>query len=193
MLEFFFVSNDQLSFAHSTNLLIVLTSILLLIAIYLVFETRLLINIIALSFFSFVISACYLLMDAPDVAMTETALGVCLSTCIFLSVLKNYNGTIENVKNSKLKIVITLLMIFCLIEILLYLGLNITSYGSNKTALHNNINQYFLKNTQKDIGIPSFVAAMLASYRGYDTLGETAVILIAGIAIVFIVVTKKSK
>jgi multicomponent Na+:H+ antiporter subunit B len=30
------------------------------------------------------------------------------------------------------------------------------------------------------------VAAILASYRGFDTLGETAVILIAGLAVIVI-------
>ena len=35
-------------------------------------------------------------------------------------------------------------------------------------------------------GWPNVVTAVLASYRGYDTLGETAVIFTAGIAVLLI-------
>ena len=35
-------------------------------------------------------------------------------------------------------------------------------------------------------GLPNVVTAVLASYRGYDTLGETAVIFTAGIAVLLI-------
>ena len=34
-----------------------------------------------------------------------------------------------------------------------------------------------------EIGVPNMVTAVLASYRGYDTLGETTVIFTAGIAV----------
>jgi multicomponent Na+:H+ antiporter subunit B len=35
-------------------------------------------------------------------------------------------------------------------------------------------------------GLPNVVTAVLASYRGYDTLGETTVVLTAGIAVLLI-------
>ncbi len=44
-------------------------------------------------------------------------------------------------------------------------------------------NRYYLINSQKDIGIPSVVASILASYRGYDTMLETLVVLIAGMGV----------
>ena len=34
-----------------------------------------------------------------------------------------------------------------------------------------------------DTSVPNIVTAVLASYRGYDTLGETTVIFTAGIAV----------
>ena len=51
--------------------------------------------------------------------------------------------------------------------------------------------KYYLENAKNDIGIPSVVAAILASYRGYDTLGETSVILIAGLAVILILAKRK--
>ena len=43
-----------------------------------------------------------------------------------------------------------------------------------------------IKNTKSEIGINSFVAAILASYRGFDTLCETCVIFLAGISVLLI-------
>ncbi|MDA8545131.1 hypothetical protein N9L05_04955, partial [Alphaproteobacteria bacterium] len=41
----------------------------------------------------------------------------------------------------------------------------------------------FIKGSADDIGIPNVVTSVLASYRGYDTLGETVVIFTAAIAV----------
>jgi multicomponent Na+:H+ antiporter subunit B len=42
----------------------------------------------------------------------------------------------------------------------------------------------YLQRSGEEIGIPNVVTSVLASYRGYDTLGETAVIFTAGIAVI---------
>ena len=34
-----------------------------------------------------------------------------------------------------------------------------------------------------DTGIPNVVTSVLASYRGFDTLGETTVVFVAGLAV----------
>ena len=184
---------DSLDFFHSSNFLCICSSILFIISIYLIFEARLLVNVILLSFFSSLIGLCYLLMDAPDVAMTEAALGVCLSTCIFVRVVDRCKDKELPHKEASFKLVITTTLLLALVALLIYFGKNILPYGSSDTAFHNNINKYYLDNTKQEIGIPSFVAAMLASYRGYDTLVETTVILVAGISIAFIIGSVKSK
>jgi multicomponent Na+:H+ antiporter subunit B len=40
---------------------------------------------------------------------------------------------------------------------------------------------YYIKNAYKDTHTPNIVTAILADYRGFDTLGETVVIFAAGI------------
>jgi hypothetical protein len=39
----------------------------------------------------------------------------------------------------------------------------------------------------EDIDVPNAVTAILASYRGYDTLGETAVVFTAGIGVLMLI------
>jgi len=38
-----------------------------------------------------------------------------------------------------------------------------------------------------DIDIPNVVTGILASYRGYDTLGETAVVFTAGVGVLMLI------
>jgi len=45
------------------------------------------------------------------------------------------------------------------------------------------ISQYFITETYNDTKVPNLVTAVLADYRGYDTMFETVVIFAAGIAI----------
>ncbi|MDN5862551.1 MAG: Na(+)/H(+) antiporter subunit B, partial [Salinisphaera sp.] len=44
-----------------------------------------------------------------------------------------------------------------------------------------------------EIGVPNVVSAVLASYRGYDTLGETTVIFTAAIAVLMLLGTRRRK
>lgn len=194
MIDYFTISPTYIIFNHSTICLIIIIFLLLAISITLILQSKILYNILSLSVFSALISFCYLLMDAADVAMTEISLGACLSTAIILKSLNRINHKSSNIdKNEVVKVSLALILISALIFSLIYFGHNIEVYGSSKTLLHNNINQYYLKNTAQDIGINSFVAALLAGYRGYDTLGETAVILLAGIAIIFIIGAAKKQ
>ena len=75
--------------------------------------------------------------------------------------------------------------------ILTIASLDLPLYGHPNTEVQSHLTKYYIENTKNDIGIPSIVAAILASYRGYDTLGETSVILIAGIAVVLILARRR--
>jgi len=41
----------------------------------------------------------------------------------------------------------------------------------------------YLEQSGTEIGIPNVVTSVLASYRGYDTFGETTVIFTAGMSV----------
>lgn len=48
------------------------------------------------------------------------------------------------------------------------------------------VSRHYIAHTEEDTRVPNIVTAVLADYRGYDTMFETTVIFIAGIAIVAI-------
>lgn len=176
---------DSVDFINSQFLLVVILILLILTTIRLALSRSLLENIFLMSLFGVLISICYLIMDAPDVAMTEAALGACLSTCVLLNFIKMIDD--NNVATNKLvKILPALILCVTLVSILIYMGSDMGQYGSVTGTIHNKVAKYYIDNTQQDIGIPSPVAAILANYRGYDTLGETTVILIAGLGVMLI-------
>jgi multicomponent Na+:H+ antiporter subunit B len=144
-------------------------------------------SIITLAAYSLICALLYILMDAPDVSLTEAAINACISTCILLVVQKTL---IINEDQSNFNLFIFLLC-FLIFLILTFIILTLFPFGSYET-ITNKTAAYYLDNTHRDIGINSVVAAILASYRGYDTLGETLVILTAGISVIMILQPKNT-
>jgi multicomponent Na+:H+ antiporter subunit B len=183
---------EIIDFQLGCLLLVAILVILSIILIKLIFCNSLLETIIINSVVSLLISLSYLLMDAPDVAMTEVALGACLSSCVFLSFLNRLpKSQKSNLKKTRLITSSIICLLFILVVSLA--GVDLPIYGAIDSEVQNHLSKYYIENTKTDIGIPSFVAAILASYRGYDTLGETAVILIAGISVLLLFSQKSNK
>ena len=55
--------------------------------------------------------------------------------------------------------------------------------GQLTAPIHQHIAHEYIKGSKEDIGIPNIVTSVLASYRGYDTFGETIVVFTAGVAV----------
>ena len=188
MIEFFELP-FKLDFTVDEILLVISSLVLVASCLRLMQTISLVESVIIMSIFSLFLSLCYLFMDAPDVAMTETALGACLSTCVLLNIIKIVGDDVG--KPQKTRIVLSAILCIILITCLTWASLDLPKFGVADSPLQTNLTAYYLEHTKSDIAIPSFVAAILASYRGYDTLGETTVILIAGLAVLVIVSRRK--
>ena len=179
-----------MEFSVSLTIINIISVVSILVLYFLIREKNLKLSILWLSIFSILSCLIYLIMDAPDVAMTEAALGSCITTIIFLKLAKICE---EPSLESSIYIKITGFIISAAFgAALIYAGQDLADYGTSGNAVQPGVQAYYNANTYNDIGIPSFVAAILASYRGYDTLGETAVIFIAGLCVVMIMNTRAS-
>jgi multicomponent Na+:H+ antiporter subunit B len=131
-------------------------------------------SILICSVLSLTSTALYLFLDAPDVAITETSVSV-ISTILALFCVKKNPIEAESkwpYFNYLLFCLISLLGIFLLISIQ-----DLPDFGFSR------FNHYYIHESKNQIGVDAIVTAILASYRGYDTLYETSVIFIGGIAI----------
>ena len=140
--------------------------------------------IMFLGIYSFLSASWMLILDAPDVAFTEAAVGAGISTVLLLGTLALTGRS--QIRTTKLPL-IPLLMVAVTGAALVYGTLDMPHFGDPNAPIQVYPDPSFVEKSQPDMhGMPNIVTAVLASYRGYDTLGETAVIFTAGIAVLLI-------
>ena len=59
-------------------------------------------------------------------------------------------------------------------------------YGDPAAPIHHHVADDYIERIDDEIGVPNMVTAILASYRGYDTWGETTVIFTAGVGVMLL-------
>jgi uncharacterized MnhB-related membrane protein len=74
---------------YEARVVIVLAVILLAAAVYAVMQKDLLYAVIATGVISLILSVFFFIMQAPDVALTEAAIGIALTTIIFIITIRN--------------------------------------------------------------------------------------------------------
>ena len=144
-------------------------------------QARFLIEVIVLSsVYSALLTAIFVSLDALDVAMTEAAVGVGVTTTLFLATLKLVGNNADSFK----KVSYISLLISLGVAILLVIGITaLPPFGESATPIHQHLSSYFLENTLNETGVINTVTAILASYRGFDTMGEVVVIFTAGVGV----------
>ncbi len=122
------------------------------------------------------------MMDAVDVAFTEAAVGSGVSTILFLGAM---SFTKHEQKPRGHDSLVALMFVSLTGALLIYGTLDMPHYGSDLSPAqtHPELTQHYLHKSEAEIGIPNVVTSVLASYRGYDTLGETVVVFTAGVAV----------
>ena len=130
------------------------------------------------------LSACiFTSLDAVDVAFTEAAVGAGLATVLFLAAL-TLTGPREKTQphHSWSGLCVCLLTGGALI----YGTLDMPHLGDPNAPIHQHVAPRYIAESPEEIGIPNMVTSVLASYRGYDTLGEVTVIFTAGLAVLLL-------
>lgn len=70
--------------------------------------------------------------------------------------------------------------------IFLYVADDMPYFGNLENPTNNRVYLRYVEKSLEETGTPNMVTAILANYRGYDTLGETTVIFTAGMAIILL-------
>lgn len=134
--------------------------------------------------YSFLGASWMLMLDAPDVAFTEAAVGAGISTFLMLATLAL---TSKKEKPTTKSPIVPLFVVTVTGCALVYGTLDMPHFGDPNAPIQQYPSPSFVEQSQPDMhGLPNVVTAVLASYRGYDTLGETTVIFTAGIAVLLI-------
>ncbi len=133
--------------------------------------------------YSLLSAALFTVLDAVDVAFTEAAVGAGISTILVLGTLALVGHEQKKPTRSS---VIPLLVVFVTGSILVYGTLDMPPFGDPGNPAHVHVAPHYLEESEHEIGIPNVVTSVLASYRGYDTMGETAVIFTAMVGVLLL-------
>ena len=94
---------------------------------------------------------------------------------------------------SSLGVIDWLAIITIVAGLLIWASYDLPLVGQLENPVHQHLAQDFIEGSRNHIGIPNVVTSILASYRGYDTFGETVVIYTAGIAVLVLLYDRVSK
>lgn len=131
--------------------------------------------------YSLISASLFLDLDAADVAFTEASVGAGISTLLMLASLKLV-GRYEH--RTRYQPMLALGVVLATGTLLIYGTLDMPHFGSADAPVHQHVAPRYLNDSPDEIGVPNVVTAVLASYRGWDTLGEVLVVFTAGIGVI---------
>ena len=133
--------------------------------------------------YSLLCASLFVCLDAVDVAFTEAAVGAGIATILFLGTL-SLTGFEEK---TAIKVSYPGLLIVLITGGLLIYGLqDMPAFGDPNAPVQTYLAGKYIEDSATEIAVPNLVTAVLASYRGYDTFGETTVIFTAGIGVLIL-------
>lgn len=131
--------------------------------------------------YSFLMATALVALDAVDVAMTEASVGAGISTVLLLGALHLCRS--EETKSLR-KPWLAFAVSVTTGGMIVYGTLGLPEFSDPKAPIHTHVAPRYLNDGVRETGVPNVVTAVLASYRGYDTLGETTVVFTAGAGVI---------
>jgi multicomponent Na+:H+ antiporter subunit B len=133
--------------------------------------------------YSLMAATMFVVLDAVDVAFTEAAVGAGISTVLLLGALALMKNEEKAAPQHRL---LSLLVVGATGVALIYGTLDMPPYGDPNAPIHKHVAPTYIADSEKKTTVPNVVTAVLASYRGYDTLGEVTVIFTAGVGVMLL-------
>ena len=171
---------------------LILLTFLAITALAIIRMTNLFAIVMLFGIFSFLSATLFVVMDAVDVAFTEAAVGAGISTVLMLATIaltKEYHEKKPVNHRSWLPLAVVIMTGATLV----YGTLDIPAFGDSDAPAQTHVAPYYIEKTPSEVGVPNVVTAVLASYRGFDTLGEVVVVFTAGIAVLLLIGGRRKK
>jgi multicomponent Na+:H+ antiporter subunit B len=139
---------------------------------------------------SFIMAVIFVSLDAVDVAFTEAAVGAGISTILFIGTLALVGYREKDGSAFALGPALASLVVGAA---LLYATAEMPEFGNPNNPAQTHVAPRYIETSPTEIGLPNMVTSVLASYRGYDTFGETTVIFTAGIGVIMVLTQRRRR
>jgi len=167
---------------------VVLLVLLVLLTVGLLYLRNLFAAVMVAGMYSLVIATLFVVLDAVDVAFTEAAVGAGVSTVLMLAALALTKSQEKPIaKPGSYRRLLALVVVTTLGGLLVYASLDFPYFARADTPVQTHVNPAYLTESQAATTAPNVVTSVLASYRGYDTLGETVVVFTAAVAVLLLI------
>lgn len=162
---------------------------LMAVSVVAIARCRMLFGVVVLNgIYSFLMATVLVSLDAVDVSMTEASVGAGISTVLMLSAL--HLGRSKEAKPLR-RPWLPLAVAVGTGLVLVYGTLGLPAFSDPSAPIHQHVVPRYLSEALRETGGPNVVGAVLASYRGYDTLGETTVVFTAGTGVIALLRRRK--
>lgn len=139
-------------------------------------------SVLAFAAYSLGVSIIWVVLRAPDVALTEAAVGAGVMTILFLLAVAN---TVREPTSRVLEPVgwRGAVVAAAFVGVLALLLPALPEVGDpSAPVVDYRVTEYYLSSAYEETGVKNAVTAVLAAYRGLDTLGEAIVVFTAAVA-----------
>ncbi|MEF8821556.1 MAG: DUF4040 domain-containing protein [Halovenus sp.] len=143
--------------------------------------------IVAFGAYSLGLAMLWLTLQAPDVALTEAAIGAGVTTILFiLTLTKTVRPSEDSVFTPINWPAAGVAVLFA--GALLWTVPAMPAIGDpSAPAWADDVTQFYLESGYAETGVENVVTAVLAAFRGFDTFGEAVVVFAAGVAVLVII------
>jgi multicomponent Na+:H+ antiporter subunit B len=133
--------------------------------------------------YSLLSAGVFTVLDAVDVAFTEAAVGAGIATVLMLGTLSLVGW---EAKAAAHRPFLPLFVVIFTGGTLIYGTLDMPPLGGPDNPVHHHVVPRYIEESPQEVGPPNIVTSVLASYRGYDTLGETTVVFTAVVGVLLL-------
>jgi multicomponent Na+:H+ antiporter subunit B len=143
-------------------------------------------SVVAFGAYSLGIAIIWVFLRAPDVGLTEAAVGAGIMTVLFLlTIVKtehpDVERTFERIDLQAAGVALALVLVLSTTLVAL------PAVGdANSAVASDDVTEYYLANAYEETEVKNAVTAVLAAYRGFDTMGEAAVVYSAGVGLLVV-------
>ena len=141
-------------------------------------------TLVAFAAYSLGLAMVWVVFRAPDVALTEAAVGAGVTTALFLVLLRRTSGsetTQPTTPTRRVRPASVVVSAAVTLALLLTVP-SLPPVGAADTPVFGPVAEFYLTDSA-DRGIDNVVTAVLVVYRGFDTFGEIAVVFAAAVAV----------
>jgi len=137
--------------------------------------------------YSFLMCLLWTELGAVDVAFTEASVGAGVSTVLFFAAVYQTSRKVKPRKSGRTLSKFIGVMAALLTGLVLIIAeTDFPRFADQFSPASLHLSPYYITQTLHDTNVPNMVTSVLADYRGFDTMFETAVIFTAGLAVIAI-------